>query len=135
MSTIKKYFKKLKSGKPGQRFKEFHEYRNEHRKKSDLHSRALTASVGVILTIFGIAVGWLPGPGGVIGIFGLAILSTELKPLAIWLDALEGGLYKILVSLIERWKDGGIAFRSITIISGLILFAAGVWLVMKLLAH
>lgn len=134
MSTIREYYEKLKSGEPGERFKEFHEFRNEHREESKIHSRVLTICIGVGLVIAGIAIGWLPGPGGVIGIFGVAVLGAELKPLAILLDVIEAGLHKLWESFKERWKSGGIAFRVITVILVLAFLAAGAWLAIKIFA-
>lgn len=133
MSTVRDYYEKLKFGKPGERFKKFHKFRNEHREGSPLHSRPLTICLGVVLVIGGIAIGWLPGPGGVIGLFGLAILGAELKPLATLLDVIEAGLRKLWDNFKERLENGGIVFRGITIIMALAFLTAGVWLAMRIL--
>ena len=39
--------------------------------------------------MIGLAIGWLPGPGGFLAILGLALLGTELRPLARLLDRCE----------------------------------------------
>lgn len=42
--------------------------------------------VGIALVAGGIAIGWLPGPGGFIAIFGFALLAQEFRPLAAAMD-------------------------------------------------
>jgi hypothetical protein len=55
----------------------------------------LTLAAGVGLTLFGLAVGWLPGPGGFVAILGLGLLATVWRPLAKLLDQTELGARKL----------------------------------------
>lgn len=41
--------------------------------------KVLVTFIGIVLILGGIAVGWLPGPGGFIGFFGVAILAAEYR--------------------------------------------------------
>jgi hypothetical protein len=45
--------------------------------------------VAIVLIGGGLAIGWLPGPGGFIAIFGLAIVAMEFRVMAVILDRLE----------------------------------------------
>jgi hypothetical protein len=126
MTVIKNYCKKLRSGEPGRRFRDFYNYRNEHRADGPAPSRAITIAVGVALLLFGIAVGWLPGPGGVVGILGIAILAAEFKPLAGLLDTIEADCRKFLGAIRDKWLYGGAIFRRSVVIIGIgLVIAAG----------
>ena len=45
--------------------------------------------VAIVLIVGGLAIGWLPGPGGFIAIFGLAIVAMEFRFVAVGLDRME----------------------------------------------
>ena len=46
--------------------------------------------------VIGLGIGWLPGPGGFLAILGLALLGTEMRPLARLLDGCEVLLRRLL---------------------------------------
>jgi hypothetical protein len=50
---------------------------------------ALTLAIGTILLLGGLAIGWLPGPGGFIGIIGAALLGAESLRVAKLMDRIE----------------------------------------------
>ncbi len=41
--------------------------------------KTLVTMLGVLLILGGLAIGWLPGPGGFIAFFGIAILAGEYR--------------------------------------------------------
>jgi hypothetical protein len=85
MGRIREYWGQLRGGPPGLRFKNFYAYR--HRRRGDSRwERILTLVIGVTLVIAGLAVGWLPGPGGFIAVIGGALLASEWLPIARALD-------------------------------------------------
>lgn len=93
---FKDNIRKLRDGKPGSRFVDY----AAHRKENGVLARSSNYIVGSLLIIVGLGIGWLPGPGGFLGIIGLAILSKELPCIARWLDKLE-----VLVrSFIGSWR-------------------------------
>lgn len=75
-----------------------------------------------------IGIGWLPGPGGVTGILGLAVLGAELKPLATFLDITETKSRKFWDVLDKRWRNGGVALRAMAVLPCLTLLSTGAWL-------
>ncbi|MEZ6243360.1 MAG: hypothetical protein R3B57_09980 [Phycisphaerales bacterium] len=62
-----------------------YEARHERRGGSFTLVRLAMLSLAVLLIVGGLAIGWLPGPGGFIAIFGVAIFAQELYPVA-WLS-------------------------------------------------
>lgn len=87
MATIRQYAQKLRGGRPGRRFQDLYEFREE-----DPPATAVRVGlwlVAVLLIGGGAAIGWLPGPGGFIAIFGLAIVAMEFRSVAVILDRLE----------------------------------------------
>ena len=100
---FKKYWQKirtdlkvLRDGPPGQRFQNFVDYRLEKRGKQQILWRLLTFSSGLFLILFGLAIGWLPGPGGFVAFIGIGIIIQEIPIIAKWLDQLETGLRSCL---------------------------------------
>jgi hypothetical protein len=87
MATIRRLVRELKTGVAGQRFLDLYEFR-----KADPPAPALRAGLwlaAVVLIGGGLAIGWLPGPGGFIAVFGLAIVAMEFRFMAVMLDRLE----------------------------------------------
>lgn len=87
MATIRQYAKRLKGGRPGRRFRDLYEFR-----QSDPPAPAGRVGLwlmAVLLIGGGLAIGWLPGPGGFIAVFGLAIVGMEFHFMAATLDRLE----------------------------------------------
>ncbi len=65
----------------------------------------LTILLGLVLTVGGASIGWLPGPGGFVAIFGLALLAQEFRPMAVALDWCEPKLGAIWNWLVRTWKQ------------------------------
>lgn len=51
------------------------------------------------LIAIGLLIGWLPGPGGVLAIIGLALLATQFRWVAICLDWIELMMRRIFRAL------------------------------------
>ena len=87
MATIRQYARRLKHGRAGHRFLDLHEFH-----KADPPAPAVRLGlwlVAIVLIVGGLAIGWLPGPGGFIAIFGLAIVAMEFRFVAVGLDRME----------------------------------------------
>ena len=87
MASIKQYATRLKHGEPGRRFRDLYEFRQTHPPTTP--ARIGLWLVALVLIVGGAAIGWLPGPGGFIAIFGLAIVAMELRFMAVLLDRAE----------------------------------------------
>lgn len=87
MATIRHYATQLKDGQPGRRFLDLYDFRQK-----DPPTPAVRIGlwlIALVLIVGGAAIGWLPGPGGFIAIFGLAIVAMEFRVMAVILDRLE----------------------------------------------
>jgi hypothetical protein len=73
MTAIAKDWRTLRYGTPGRRFYDFHHARGERRGEGWPLERILMLAVGTILLLGGLAIGWLPGPGGFVGIIGAVV--------------------------------------------------------------
>jgi hypothetical protein len=109
--TTKDNLRHLKAGEPGSRFRDFYDYRQQHRPCGISTARVLTILVGGLLVIGGAAIGWLPGPGGFIAILGLALLAQEFRPLAAVLDWLEPKLRIVWNALVAIWRRMSVVSR------------------------
>jgi len=88
-NTLRESWRCLKEGEPGSRFRDVHDQRRQAQEGRSAARRAVPIVLGVILMLGGIAIGWVPGPGGFIGIFGVALLATQFRWLAKLLDWAE----------------------------------------------
>ena len=87
MATIRQYARRLKGGEAGHRFLDLYEFR-----KADAPAPAVRLGlwlVAIVLIGGGLTIGWLPGPGGFIAVFGLAIVAMEFRVMAVILDRME----------------------------------------------
>ena len=87
--AIERSWRTFKEGRPGHRFHDFYEYRQKKREGRSAAWHVVPIALGTILLVGGVAIGWLPGPGGFIAVFGVALLATEFEFLARWLDRAE----------------------------------------------
>jgi hypothetical protein len=119
--TIKDDLRQLKRGEPGSRFCDFYDFRRRHRRPGLSPARMLTILFGLLLVIGGASIGWLPGPGGFIAIFGLALLAQEFRPVAVLLDWFEPKLRKLWNGLVRIWRrlsaTGRVALAMVFVLS------------------
>lgn len=71
----------FRDGAPGRRFVEEHD-RIEH----STPARIAVAGLGILLIAGGIVMLFIPGPGLVAILFGLALIATTWRRLAAWMD-------------------------------------------------
>ncbi len=102
--ALKEDFEQLRQGKSGSRFSEFYDFRQSRRVPGFSFSRLLTIFLGLALTIGGASIGWLPGPGGFVAIFGLALLAQEFRPMANALDWCEPKLRSLWQWVVRAWR-------------------------------
>ena len=89
MGRLAKDWKTLKHGTPGRRFYDFHRARAQRRGDGWPLERVLTFGGGIVLLVGGLAIGWLPGPGGFVGVIGAALIAAESLRVAKLLDRVE----------------------------------------------
>ncbi len=88
----------LRDGHAGTRFQKYRQHMCSQRDSKRSFSRVVSFVLGWLLVIGGLAIGWLPGPGGFIAIIGLAMLSREVPGIACALDFCE-----VVIRGILRW--------------------------------
>ena len=85
IDDVKREWRAFKHAEPGARFQHQHE-------RLQQHSRALRvglAAAGIVLTLGGIVLLFIPGPGLLVTVFGLALLAGLSNALAKFLDRAE----------------------------------------------
>jgi hypothetical protein len=121
-NAIKDDLAQLRRGKSGCRFCEFYDFRQSRRQPGLSVSRVLTIFLGLALTIGGASIGWLPGPGGFVAIFGLALLAQEFRPMAKALDWCEPKLRALWQWVVRTWRrmssSGRVALAMTIVVTG-----------------
>ncbi len=98
LTSIKQDYKTLHEGHPGRRFRSYVDERRK-RRSGKLGVRRIAGDfLAIALIVTGIAIGWLPGPGGFLAIIGLALIAREVPWIADVLDATEIGIRRIIRS-------------------------------------
>lgn len=113
LESFKKDFEVLRKGNAGSRFREFRKYKRKQRSGKKPVSRIVTFAIGLALVIVGIAIGWLPGPGGFVAFVGLAFLGREIPFIPRLMDHAEWVATKTY-----RWYrllPGGIQFVGVIV--------------------
>ena len=103
-NLLKKDLHQLRKASPGRRFRDFRRYKKEER--SMLKSSLKFASIGlaIFLFAFGLAIGWLPGPGGFLALLGLALLIPHIPFIAPLMDHIEVLIRKCALGLLRIWQ-------------------------------
>ena len=71
----------FRDGAPGRRFVEEHD-----RVERSMPARIGVAGLGIVLTVAGVIMLFIPGPGILSMLFGLALIATTWRRLAAWMD-------------------------------------------------
>jgi hypothetical protein len=100
--SLSQDWRRIWRGKPGRRFVEFHQARCKRRAGRWPRERVVTLVVGTVLLVGGLAIGWLPGPGGFVAILGAALLGVEWLRIAELLDRAESLLHGAWLSMRKR---------------------------------
>lgn len=82
-------WKIFRQSKSGERFQKLYRCRKSRDRHGFCVKKVVTWVVGIVLIIVGLAIGWLPGPGGFVGIIGLALIARQSLWIARLLDYCE----------------------------------------------
>jgi hypothetical protein len=98
---VRREWKDLRADRAGQRFRHHHErlHRPEYQKL-----RIIALFVGPILAAGGLVMLFIPGPGLLFIVFGLALLGGQSRKLARLLDRGEPPVRRTLRRVRERWN-------------------------------
>lgn len=90
---VKKPFNELARAEPGRRFQTFHQRRRRQRSRV---TTALWSAAGVVLVVTGILLSMPPlVPGFLVTAAGLALLASQSRRVARWLDGIECRLRRL----------------------------------------
>jgi hypothetical protein len=101
VQSMKKSLTLFARDKPGQRF--IHHHRRS-RQNYSLSRRVLRIAAGTILTAVGVLLWFLPGPGWLFVLFGLALFAGESRVLSCFLDRVEVALREQARRVRQWWR-------------------------------
>lgn len=79
----------LRNAQPGHRFRSYVDERRKRMENKSGPARLAIPAIGLALIVVGLAIGWLPGPGGFVAIIGLALIAQEVPWVADLMDRSE----------------------------------------------
>jgi len=126
LAEVKDEWKHFKHDHPGERFRN---HRERMKDKPRGHSIVMLI-VGVLLVVGGVVLLFMPGPGSLLIVFGLALIASHSKRLSELLDRAEPAIRRTAKRLVRRWKAmPGTAKLSLIFALGLlaVAFALGTW--------
>lgn len=101
----KKNWHIFRAASAGDRFQSLYRAKHPQSRGGFCLTDFLMILLGCLLMVVGLAIGWLPGPGGFVGIIGLAIVAQQFLWVARLLDQTECWFWKCWNWLKSRfWK-------------------------------
>lgn len=128
------YWNGFKNSQPGHRFQDFYEKRQQDRQDGNIWRRVLFVGLGLCLSIGGIILLGMPGPGLLVIALGLALVAGESRRMARALDWLEPLLRRIAHGLKIRWQALRPIQRGLSIAAAVVLIfaaAGGLYLMVQ----
>ncbi|MBB5036829.1 hypothetical protein [Prosthecobacter dejongeii] len=101
--SISSLWQDFKKSQPGERFEDFYRQRQADRSSSFPWKRILYVFLGIILSMGGVVLLGMPGPGLLVIALGLALVAGESLTLAKGMDKLELQLRKKSQQFKEWW--------------------------------
>lgn len=101
-AMMREAWKAFRGDRPGERF------RNHYRRLRESGSatlRVIALLTGAVLIAGGVILLFLPGPGLLFLVFGLALFAGESRTLAGWLDRAEPPVRRRLAAIRRRWRQ------------------------------
>lgn len=104
ISKLKKTIRQLRRSKPGRRFVD-HYHQNKH-KNTNAWKRWLVIILGTVMTMAGLVLSLPPAmPGFLLWIPGLALVASQVKPVAVVLDKLECAVRNLYHKIVKRFSS------------------------------
>jgi hypothetical protein len=100
-STLKKSWRELASGSPGERFQSRYHHKMRSGRKG---SRVPLLGAGIALILAGIVLLVVPGPGSLLILVGAAFLAEESLVVSRLLDRIEVQLRKLIAAATSGWR-------------------------------
>jgi hypothetical protein len=101
---LKRHWRQLREGKPGQRFEDRYERKQEEREDRGLILSCLQPALALMLIAIGLVFCLIPGPGIPLILIGTMLLAERSRALARILDWLEVKSRRILHRGKSSWR-------------------------------
>jgi uncharacterized protein (TIGR02611 family) len=115
---IRRSWRLLESGKPGDRFERY--YRSQHEGRSPLR-KVVSIAIGFAIVAAGIILLPAPGPGTLVVALGLGLLAREFLIVAHALDWLEPKLRKAIAAGERLWKRSSPLGRAALVLAAVVI--------------
>lgn len=124
LSKLKKHWQELEQYPPGERFQRRNRRRREQRKRS---GRSLRVGGGLLLIVLGLMLLFVPGPGTIVALIGLALLAQESMFVARWLDWMELRGRRVASFIANHWAHTSSVIRGLIVLAGVAVAGGAVW--------
>ncbi len=131
IGDMKKNWERFSESKPGSRFKERYERRQEDERGWTDPRRLFNVIVGTILVVGSAFFGWAPGPGMLTFVIGLAMIGGEFLFAARFLDWSEVHGRRFWKFVTKLWRFS-IAGKAVVLACALALISATGYVVYRL---
>jgi uncharacterized protein (TIGR02611 family) len=131
IENIKKRWRSLKRGEPGQRFQD--EYDKRHGEDASRAKKIGILVAGVIVLVAGVILMPAPGPGILIVAIGAAMVSQESRFAARVLDGAEVKGRALMKWALGIWKRAPLAGKSAIVLLTLLLVAGALYLAYRIM--
>jgi hypothetical protein len=122
LAEVKQEWKSFKDDEPGERFRN---HRERMKEKPRGHS-VVALAIGVLLVAGGVVLLFIPGPGSLLIVFGVALIASHSKTLSAKMDRAEPKLRELGRRGKRRWQAmPGRAKLGMILALGLLAVAAG----------
>jgi hypothetical protein len=122
LAEVKQEWKSFKHDEPGARFRN---HRERMKEKPRGHS-VVAIAIGVLLVAGGVVLLFMPGPGSLLIVFGVALIASHSKKLSAIMDRAEPKLRRLARRGKHKWQAmHGRAKLGIILALGLLAVAAG----------
>lgn len=102
-SKLKRITRQLRRSKPGRRFAD--DYHQNKHKNTSTWKRWLLILLGMVMAMAGLILSLPPAmPGFLLWIPGLALVASQVKPVAVALDRLERAVHNLYHKIVERFS-------------------------------
>lgn len=130
---LKDAWRHFRNSEPGQRFQDLKSRQGNAEGRLPLWQKALFVVLGVAIIVAGVVLLPLPGPGALVVLLGLALLSWASRRVTVFLDRAELWLRAVLRTLWAWWKRAPMVARLLVLavallISGGALYGMYNWL-------
>jgi hypothetical protein len=117
-SDLRAHWRDLKRGRPGHRFQDRYERARKTTRQSGRARRIGLAAGGIVCVLIGLVLSVIPGPAIPFFLLGGAMLATESRRIARFMDWSEVRLRKLAAWAKRRWRKFPTVARVLLIIIG-----------------